>query len=110
MGADPTTLERNGFTDRRVCRFSVLSLVCICIIAQIMKFVKGFFTFFFEPAQDGSLTPLAPISRKGRTQRLKVCTPLPLTMIVYHTLRQIAIGKMHKFGKNNYLLFVQITY
>ena len=25
VGADPTTLERNGFTDRRVCRFSVPS-------------------------------------------------------------------------------------
>lgn len=48
VGADPTTLERNGFTDRRVCRFSVLSLVCICIIAQIEKFVKGFFKIFLK--------------------------------------------------------------
>ena len=70
----------------------------ILIVSHFCVFVKGFFAFFFEPAQDGSLTPLAPISHEGRTQRLKVCTPLPLTPIVYHTCPQIAIGKIHKIG------------
>ena len=43
-------------------------IYCICIITYFVRFVKGFFTFFFEPAQDRSLTPLAPIStREGHS-------------------------------------------
>ena len=47
MGADPTILERNGFTDRRVCRFSVLSLIYEFIISHLVRFVKYFFYFFW---------------------------------------------------------------
>ena len=40
-------LSRNGFTDRRVCRFSVLSLICEFIVSHLELFVKRFFYFFW---------------------------------------------------------------
>ena len=65
----------------------VSSSLCAFIVSQLGRFVKGFFAFFFEPAQDRSLTRLLQ-SPRGKDTRLKVCTSLPLTMIVYHRPHQ----------------------
>ena len=46
MGADPTTLERNGFTDRRVCRFSVLSYKVACGSRDIRDIVSACTVWF----------------------------------------------------------------
>ena len=59
--------------DTWVLRSSPLDVL---IIAHLVRFVKGFFTFFFEPA--GKSLTLAPTSNIGR-----VCTTSPLDTTNY---------------------------
>ena len=86
-----------------ICRSPLDAL----IIPHRVGFVKGFFTFFFEPAQDRSLTRLLQ-SPRGKDTRLKVCTSLPLTMIVYHTHHQITRWNNAQNRDNYFVHFFRI--
>ena len=86
-----------------ICRSPLDAL----IIPHRVGFVKGFFTFFFEPAQDRSLTRLLQ-SPRGKDTRLKVCTSLPLTMIVYHTHPQITRWNNAQNRDNYFVHFFRI--
>ena len=68
---------------------------------------RGFLHFFFEPAQDRSLTRLLQ-SPRGKDTRLKVCTSLPLTMIVYHTHLQITRWNNAQNRDNYFVHFFRI--
>ena len=54
VGADPTTPEGNGFTDRRVCRFSILSYkmeYCIAHNPLLLQLLGHWFTFIYRKCE-----------------------------------------------------------
>ena len=83
----PTSLVTHGFP------------LDTLIVSQLGRFVKGFFTFFFRLPDFITTLALLEASRLITS---------PWHYRLYHTCPQIAIGKIHKIGKNNYLLFVQL--
>ena len=69
VGADPTTPEGNGFTDRRVCRFSVLSYK-VGIVSCIIR-------YYFNPCGTGShLYPANTNTLRSRTLSSRSYTTL----------------------------------
>ena len=109
---------------------------CTLIVSQLGEFVKRFFQLFFGFVYLNDRTSVMVsttldfsyiVPHIGRFVKreffflrtfLTRCTSSPflvslvgtslLTMIVYHILHQIAIGKMHKIGIFIFLIFVHI--
>ena len=65
------------------------------IVSQLGRFVKGFFTFFFEPSKVSQwLRPPDLPASAGSDFGGTPCTPLPLTPIAYHRPHQKSIGNI----------------
>ena len=77
----------------------------VLIIAHLCGFVKGFFTFFFEPSKVSQwLRPPDLPASAGSDFGGTPCTPLPLTRLFYHTSHQKSRGN---FAQLREKIFVQ---
>ena len=104
MGADPTTPEGNGFTDRRVCRFSVLS----CKVGIVSCIIR----YYFNPCGTGShLYPANTNTLRSRTLSSRSYTtlvglgfsPSPCFPLCAFIIARIRLFVKHFFFAKSYI-------